>query len=104
MKRFLAAILLFSAFGAAHGQTPPEPTPTPPPASETAPASSDSLLDQIGDCVETGKLGLEIDLLAGRVPAAPRWAVEVRGAPVARMTTHAAGGHVQHFEASVADG
>ena len=104
MKRFFAAILLFSVFGSAHGQTPPEPTPTPPPASETAPASSDSLLDQIGDCVETGKLGLEIDLLAGRVPAAPRWAVEVRGAPVARMTTQAAGGHIQHFEASVGNG
>ena len=90
------------------------PAATPPPTSaapEEAPASvaaskfdAKDLLDQIGACVESGKLNVEIDLLEGRVPAAQKWAVETKGQPLTKLTAQAANGRVERLNVDLSNG
>ncbi len=117
--RALAYVTLLFALrpAGAPAQTPPEPTPTPAasepvaaPAPEptpveppAAPTDSRALLDQLGGVVESGKLNVEIDLLDGRVPAAPGWTVETKGSPLARIAAEAAQGKVQRLHIGVAN-
>ena len=78
----------------------PAPSPTPPPAA----IDSHMLLEQIGGCVESGRLNVEIDLLDGQYPATPAWTIETTGSPQAAMTTEAAGGKVRRLEAALSKG
>jgi len=108
----LAVWLLLSLVPArAVGQAPPEPSPTPAaaeatPAPSATPAGADTraLLDQIGGCVESGKLNVEIDLLEGRVPAAEKWLVETTGQPLVKIAAQARQGRVERLEVGVSNG
>jgi hypothetical protein len=94
----------------------PAPAQTPvrltvPPASvvvspsEPPPESGSPLvLDQIAGCVDSGRLNMEIDLKAGRVPVAPGWTVEVVGAPKATLVAEAVDGRIQRLEFAVTEG
>jgi hypothetical protein len=62
------------------------------------------LLDQIAGCVESGKLNVEIDLQAGRAQAAPRWTVEVIGAPKATLVAEAVDGRVRRLDLAITEG
>lgn len=62
------------------------------------------MLDQLADCVDSGNLNVEIDLRAGRVPAAPGWTLEVIGAPKATLVAEAVDGRVRRLDFAVADG
>ena len=95
-------------------QTPPSAntavSPTPAASPETAatptPSKPDTreLLDQIGGCVESGKLNIEIDLYEGRVQAVPKWVVETQGQPLTKMTAQAAEGHVKQLSLGISNG
>lgn len=84
--------------------------PTAPPAVAVAPAQprqepgSHVVLDQIAGCVDSGRLKLEIDLRAGRVPVADAWEVEVVGTPKAALVATAVGGHVRSLDVAVERG
>jgi hypothetical protein len=105
-----ASLLLGLLASRAAAQTQPSPTPTPVPA-EAAPAETPAakvdtrdLLDQIGNCVESGKLNVEIDLLEGRVPAAEKWIVETKGQPLTKISAQAGDGRVQTLNVGVSNG
>ena len=76
------------------------PPVTPPPGK----ADTRALLDEIGGCVEKGRLNIEIDLLEGSVPAAASWVVETKGEPLAKMTAQAQGGRVERLNIGVSNG
>ena len=76
----------------------PSATPTP------AASSSGGLIDELGGCVESGNLNVEIDLADGNYPAAPGWVVRTLGSPQAAMKTEAAQGRVRRLDASVTKG
>ncbi len=101
-------LILFLVAAPAFAQAP-EPPPAPAAvavrSSETSPAPDPrALLDQIAGCVDRGKLNLEIDLAAGRVPAAPGWTVEAIGAPKATLAADAAEGQVRRLDFAVTEG
>jgi hypothetical protein len=132
-RRAVAAGILGLALGVLAGaaQTP-EPTPTPamattaPPAELTPPpeapkeattaavspasaeptpaADSRAMIDALGECVESGRLAVEVDFLEGKFPAAPSWTVEAFGPPHAAITAEAASGRVRKMDASVGTG
>jgi hypothetical protein len=97
-------------------QSNPEPTPTPVapqpllavtavvPETRGTTANSAMLVEQLGGCVESGKLNVEIDLLEGSVPAAQSWVVETKGEPLAKMTAEARGGRVERLNIGVSNG
>lgn len=102
------ALFLVLVAAPAFAQAPePSPTPAAPGVrpSESAPApDSPVLLDQIARCVDSGKLNVEIDLQAGRVLAAPGWAVEVIGAPKATLVAEAVDGQVRSLDFAITEG
>jgi hypothetical protein len=105
--RASALILVFVA-AHAFGQLPEaSPAPAGPkvrsPDSAQAP-DSPALLDQIAGCVDSGNLNVEIDLQAGRVPAAAGWTVEVVGAPKATLVAEAVDGRVRRLDFAITDG
>lgn len=67
-------------------------------------SSSQTVLDQIAGCVDSGAFSLEIDLRAGRVPVADAWKVEAVGAPTAALVATAVGGHVSRLDLVVNGG
>ena len=104
-------LLALAASRAGAQEAPPPATPTPAPAAEASPAPTPAarvdtrdLLDQIGNCVESGKLHVQIDLLEGRVPAADKWMVETRGQPLTTITAEAANGRIQKLNVGVSNG
>jgi hypothetical protein len=105
-----ASLLLGLLATPAVAQTAPPATPTPSPGGAEATATpapkidTKDLLDQIGGCVESGKLNVEIDLLEGSVPAADRWIVETKGQPLTKITAEAASGRVQKLNVGVSNG
>ncbi|HEX7251634.1 MAG TPA: hypothetical protein VF376_02050, partial [Thermoanaerobaculia bacterium] len=86
----------------------PSPTPIPAEASPAtvnpAPTDTRAMLDEIGGCVESGKLNVDVDLIEGQVPAAPKWVIQTKGTPHLKMTTTAAQGRIEHMNVSVSDG
>jgi hypothetical protein len=62
------------------------------------------LLDQIAGCVDSGKLNVEIDLQAGRVPAAPGWITEVIGTGKATLLADAVEGRVRRLDFAITEG
>jgi hypothetical protein len=86
-------------------ERPPTPAPEETPAAEGASKfDPKDLIDQIGNCVESGKLNVEIELLEGRVPAAQKWMVETKGQPLTKLTAQAADGRVQRLNVDVSNG
>jgi hypothetical protein len=131
IARGVPGLLLFLAAGAFAQTLEPTPTPAPPTpapaeasqtpgpaeaaatpipetpaAAEKAPTATDSraMIDRLGECVESGRLALEIDFLEGNYPAAPAWTVETHGPPHAAITADAAAGRVQKLDASIGNG
>ena len=102
------AILLALAAAPAFAQAPePPPAPAAPAIRPSeAPMAPDlrALLDQIAECVDSGKLNVEIDLQAGRVPSSPGWTVEVIGAPKAALAAEAVDGRVRSLDFTVTGG
>jgi hypothetical protein len=87
----------------------PEPTPSsaleaPPAPVHPAPSDTRAMLDEIGGCVESGKLNVDVDLIEGQVPAAPKWVVQTKGAPHMKMATIAAQGRIERLNVSISDG
>ena len=103
-----AALILVLVAAPAFAQAPePSPAPAAPAVrSSESPTAPDSraLLDQIAGCVDSGKLNVEIDLQAGRAPAAPGWRVEVIGAPKATLVAEAADGRVRRLDFAITEG
>ena len=101
-------LILVLVAAPAFAQAPgPQPAPAAPGVrlSETSAAPNPRiLLDQIAACVDSGKLNLEIDLAAGRAPAAPGWTVEAVGAPKATLVADAAEGRVRRLDFAVSEG
>jgi hypothetical protein len=77
---------------------------TVPPSEPTPPADSRAFLDQIGGCVDSGRLNAEMSLQAGRVEAAPGWVLRVTGAPKLTLTAEAAGGRVSRLDMAITEG
>src|SRR5262249_12163910 len=105
-----ASFLLGLLASRAVAQTAPLATPTPAPGGAEPPATPapqihpKDPLDQIGGCVESGKLNVEIDLLEGRVPAADKWVVETKGQPLTKITAEAGNGRVEKLNVGVSNG
>ena len=108
---FLKASLLLGLFASrvvAQTAVPATPTPAPggaePSATPAPKIDTKDLLDQIGGCVESGKLNVEIDLLEGSVPAADKWIVETKGQPLTKITAQAGNGRVERLNVGVSNG
>jgi hypothetical protein len=89
----------------------PVPSPAPPGAAPAVPLSeyspppdSTAFLDQIGGCVDSGRLNVEMSLQAGRVEAAPGWILKVTGAPKLTLAAEAAGGRVRRLDLAISEG
>jgi hypothetical protein len=104
----VAALILVLAAAPAFAQAPESSPAAGAPAVRSSesppPPEPQVLLDQIAECVDSGKLSLEIDLQSGRVPAAPGWTVEVIGAPKATLVAEAVDGRVRRLDFVVTEG
>ena len=106
---WITALLLSLVMAPALAQAPvfPAAPPTSVPVSPSEPSlesGAQLVLDQIAGCVDSGKLNVEIDLQAGRVPAAPGWTVEVIGAPRATLVAEAVDGRVRRLDFAITEG
>jgi len=68
------------------------------------PADPSKVLDNIGRLVKDGKLKVQTDLLAGSVPAIPKYTLEVQGNPTASISADAVDGEVTKMHFGVANG
>jgi hypothetical protein len=87
----------------------PEPTlssaaEVPPAPVHPPPTDTRAMLDEIGGCVESGKVNVEIDLLEGSVPAVQKWVVVTKGSPLAKISAEAAGGRIEKLSFDVSNG
>ena len=89
------ALVLFAAGVRAFGQ------PAPTPATESNPGAT---LDRLGALVKDGHLDVEVDLMAGSVPAIPKYTLEVEGAPRTSITADAVNGVVTKMHFGVDNG
>ncbi|HKD11052.1 MAG TPA: hypothetical protein VKE50_03215, partial [Thermoanaerobaculia bacterium] len=92
---------LVTPSAASAGEAPPEAPPITPNA---APVDTRALIDEIGGCVESGKLNVEVDLLEGSVPVVQKWTVVTKGSPLAKMSAQAAGGRIERLNFDVSNG
>jgi hypothetical protein len=69
-----------------------------------APAPAQEMLDQLAGLVKRGKLNVEVDLQAGRVPAGPAWTLQVIGSPKAKLVAEADEGRVDCVDIDVTGG
>jgi hypothetical protein len=88
-------------YGAPGGEAPTE---TPPVTPNAAPIDTRALIDEIGGCVESGRLNVEVDLLEGSVPVVQKWTVVTKGTPLAKMSAQAAGGRIERLNFDVSNG
>jgi hypothetical protein len=70
-----------------------------PPALDTKQA-----LENIGNLVKDGKIGIEADLLAGKMPVIPKYLLEVEGSPTTTIDVNATNGKVDNFKFGVKNG
>jgi hypothetical protein len=85
--------------------TPPSPGAPAVPLSESSPPpDARALLDQLGGCVESGRLKVEMSLQAGQVAPAPGWMLRVTGAPKLTIAGEAAGGRVRRLDLAITEG
>jgi hypothetical protein len=96
LRRALTFVVLFPAAAAAFGQSTPEAAPAPAP---TPAATVGGMLDTLGALVKDGHIDVEADLLAGSVPAIPKYTLEVEGTPRTSVTAEAVDGVItkMHF-------
>ena len=62
------------------------------------------MLDQLAGLVKRGKLSVDVDLQAGRVPAGPGWTLQVIGSPKAKLVAEADEGRVDCVDIDVTGG
>jgi hypothetical protein len=96
--------LLFALFAVAAGvlaQSAPEPTPAPTPV---PPPGIGATLDNLGALVKDGHIDVEADLLAGSVPAIPKYTLEVEGTPRTSVTAEAVDGVITTMHFGVENG
>ena len=79
----------------------PTPSPTP---SGGAYSSVSGSLEALGALVKDGKLDVEADLIAGSVPAIPKYALEVQGSPKTSIRADAVNGRVTRMTFGVSNG
>src|SRR5512143_1915667 len=109
-RRDWATALLWVLVAATSFAQVPVPSPASPgapavPSSESSlPPDSKALLDQIGGCVDSGRLNVEMSLQAGRVEAAPGWILKVTGAPKLTLAAEAARGRVRRLDLAITEG
>jgi hypothetical protein len=108
-RDWAAALLLFLAAAPSFAQvrvpTPASPGAPAVPLSESSPPlDAGALLDQLGGCVESGRLNVEMSLQAGQVAPAPGWMLRVAGAPKLRLAGEAAGGRVRRLDLAITEG
>ena len=101
LRRAFVFVALFRAAAAVRGQAAPETAPAPAPA---PPPTVGAMLDTLGALVKDGHLDVEADLLAGSVPAIPKYALEVEGAPRTSVTAEAVDGVVTKMHFGVQNG
>ena len=90
---------------AASPEAPPvTPAEAPPVTPNAAPTDTRALIDEVGGCVESGKVNVEIDLLEGSIPAVQKWTVVTKGSPLAKMSAQAAGGRIERLNFDVSNG
>jgi hypothetical protein len=94
MRRRLRAAVLFSAVSLPLLAQPS--TESPPPA--------DGPIDRLGAVVKDGTLAVEVDMRAGRVPAIPKYALEVQGSPRSTIEADAKEGSVSRLHFAVENG
>src|SRR5215831_11743231 len=70
-----------------------------PPALDTKQA-----LDNIGNLVKDGKIGVEADLQQGKLPVIPKYMLEVEGSPTTTVDVSATNGKVDNFKFGVKNG
>ncbi len=73
-------------------------------ASASPAPNTAEVLDRLARLVKDGRLKVETDLIEGSVPAIPKYALEVRGAPKTTVEIDAVDGRVTHMLFSVGDG
>jgi hypothetical protein len=101
----LLVLVAASAFAQMQAPSPASPqAPTAPLSEPSPPSDARILLDQIGGCVDSGRLNVEINLQAGRVAAAPGWMLRVTGAPKLTLAAEAAGGRVSRLDIAITEG
>lgn len=116
MRRALWVLVLMSS-AAVLAQEPPalsapaasgSPAISVPAASaspEIAPAKNVSeALDRLGALVKDGRLKVEVDLMAGSVPAIPKYTLEVQGDPKTTIEADAVNGRVTRMHFGVENG
>lgn len=97
--------------------TPAPSTAAPTPAPQAAPAmpaasppagtpavDTAQALDNIGKLVKDGRIGIEADLLQGKMPVIPKYMLEVQGAPTTSVDVDARDGKVDKFKFGVKNG
>jgi len=123
--RALGGSVVFAfALGCAAGATAQDAVPTPAPstaaptpAPQAAPAmpaasppagtpavDTAQALDNIGKLVKDGRIGIEADLLQGKMPVIPKYMLEVQGAPTTSVDVDARDGKVDKFKFGVKNG
>ena len=99
--RLIWAVVLFGIGARGLGQDVTEPTPAPTPA---APPSIGATLDNLGALVKDGHIDVEADLIAGSVPAIPKYTLVVEGSPRTSVTAEAVDGVITKMHFGVANG
>jgi hypothetical protein len=101
----LLILLAVPSFAQVTVPSPASPgAPAAPSSEPTPPADSRAFLDQIGGCVDSGRLNAEMSLQAGRVEAAPGWVLRVTGAPKLTLAAEAASGRVRRLDIAITEG
>ena len=117
MRRVLPVLVLGLSPLPAAGQTEPALTALPaasaspavgltalPAASASPGTDARAALDQLGALVKDGKLHIEADLIAGSVPAIPKYTLEVQGSPRTILDAVAENGAVTRMRFEVVGG
>ena len=121
MRPRLLVLGVFLSASGLFGQAPPAPyspnasaSPSVAPAGYVANASASpgarpavdtsDVMDRLGELVKDGQLTVEADLQEGQVPAIPKYALVVKGAPKTTMEAQATDGEVKHMRLVVENG
>jgi hypothetical protein len=94
-----------AAMAAGQNPAPPPATALPNASASPAPAvDTAKALDSIANLVKDGRIGVEADLQAGRMPVIPKYVLEVEGSPTTTIDVNATDGKVDKFTFGVRNG
>ena len=99
--RLICAVVFFAVGACGLGQNVSEPAPAPTPAPLP---SIGATLDNLGALVKDGHIDVEADLIAGSVPAIPKYTLEVEGTPRTSVTAEAVDGVITKMHFGVENG